>query len=171
MVRLNRRRRGARFRRARIPSAHSNGAVRIGRGRKSFYRVLALNPRAAVAEVELSKLQLFNSKGKESVLSANRAIALQPENLEAKLSLPRGLIASGDLVRGEAALVPLEASYPENSQVLTLRGTRSRSKGFLGARKAFAMRWIWTDSVGFAAACELNLRKRPCERRCSSNAG
>jgi putative PEP-CTERM system TPR-repeat lipoprotein len=130
---------------------------------RAFNRVLALNPRATRAQLELAQLQLMTSSPKASVKLAEDVIKATPENIEARVALVRGLLASGDLARAEAELFDLARSNPTSAAVATLQGTLAISKKDPAAgRKAFE-RAVELDSMSIdplAGLVELDLSEK-----------
>jgi hypothetical protein len=56
-------------------------------------KVLRINPRATAAKVALARLHLASGRADTSVGLAEEALTLDPKNLEARLTVVRGLLA------------------------------------------------------------------------------
>jgi tetratricopeptide (TPR) repeat protein len=111
--------------------------------RKAFGEVLRLNPRAAVAQAELAKLDLATGNPATSVKLADQAIASAPTYLEGRLVLVRALIANREFVRAEKELQPLISRYPRDASLQSLQAivaaatdrTAAAREGFQRARE------------------------------------
>ena len=111
---------------------------RIDSATEAFNTVLRLNPRAASAEVELSKLHLRTGAADAAVASARAAIDTEPRRVDARLVLARGLINRGDHVQAEAILSELVAAFPNSAVVHAQMGWLNVAKDdAAGARTAF----------------------------------
>jgi tetratricopeptide (TPR) repeat protein len=107
----------------------------------SYQSALRLNPRAGQTKVEIAKLQLASGGtggGEASVGLAQEALAEEPENLDARLVLVRGLIARGDLRQADAELKILAARVPNAAAVQVQMGRLlGLRKDTAGARRHF----------------------------------
>ena len=104
----------------------------------SFNEVLRLNPRAAAAQVFLSRLHLASGASDTAVQFAEGALKNSPGNPEARSSLIRGLIGRRDIKRAETELASLRQQYPKVGIVYALDGALKMQKGDLpGARAAY----------------------------------
>lgn len=74
---------------------------------KSYTEVLRLNPRASLAQVELSRLTLTAGDGAASLRYAEEARRGAPSSLDARLALARSLIASKNYARAETEVAQL----------------------------------------------------------------
>jgi putative PEP-CTERM system TPR-repeat lipoprotein len=95
----------------------------------SFNEVLNRNPRATAAKVALATLHLAAGRPDTSVSLAQEAIAADPKNLEARLTVVRGLLTRKEFSRAEAELANLKKQYPKSPSVHALSGVLSGSKG------------------------------------------
>jgi tetratricopeptide (TPR) repeat protein len=107
---------------------------------RAYREVLRLNPRAVVAQLELSSLHLASGRPSESVGIAEDALRADPANADARLALARGLIVSGDLVKAEREVSKLAAEFPQSPAVQLQRGALfTRKRDLAGARRAFEL--------------------------------
>jgi putative PEP-CTERM system TPR-repeat lipoprotein len=115
---------------------------------KEYNETLRISPRAAAAQVELARLYLLRGAVDRGAVDsaaqfAEQAVQNQPDNVQARLTLIRTLMArrdpaKGDLVRADAELKPLVARYPESAPIQAEWGTLLVGRGDLaGARKAY----------------------------------
>jgi tetratricopeptide (TPR) repeat protein len=105
---------------------------------KSYNEVLRLNPRAAAAQVELSRLSLTSGDEAEAVRHAEGARRAEPASLEARAALARSLMAAGNLLRAEAEIAELLRGAPNAAVVHALNGTLQASKkNVIAARASF----------------------------------
>src|SRR5439155_8636785 len=96
------------------------------------------DPRAAAAQLELSKLQLAAGQPRDSVKTAEEAQRMLPGNLDARLAVVRGLIAVKDVARADTELAPLVAARPNAASVQVQVGILAALRGNLSAaRTAF----------------------------------
>jgi len=104
----------------------------------SFSEVLRLNPRAAVAQVYLSRLNLQEGTPDAAVSFAEGALANAPDNPEARASLIRGLIGRRDTARAEQEVATLLKQFPMVGLVHALDGAvRLQKNDLAGARAAY----------------------------------
>jgi tetratricopeptide (TPR) repeat protein len=85
--------------------------------KRAFTEVLRLNPRAADAQVELSRLHLAEGAVEASMTLAGQASRNDASNLEAKLLLARGFVAQREFDKARTALEQLAAEYPKSASV------------------------------------------------------
>lgn len=105
---------------------------------REFSEVLTLNPRAADAQVQLSRLHLEQRRVDDSVEFAGQAVRNQPNSLDAHLILTRGLVARGDLKEAEARLRELLKAAATTPAVHALAGQlHVARKDFVAARTSF----------------------------------
>jgi tetratricopeptide (TPR) repeat protein len=103
----------------------------------AYREVIRINPRAAVAQVELSRLQLSGGDREASLRTAEDAARAQPKNIDARLVLVRGLIASKNFQRAEREIANLNAQYPNVPAVHVQIGLLALLKNdVIGARAA-----------------------------------
>jgi tetratricopeptide (TPR) repeat protein len=89
----------------------------------SFNEVIRLNPRAAAAQMQLSRLILMKGDPNAAMDLAKSAVRNAPTSAEARLGLIRTMIAKRDYAHADEALKPVEKVYPNLLGVLLLRGT------------------------------------------------
>jgi tetratricopeptide (TPR) repeat protein len=106
---------------------------------KAFNEVLRINPRAAAAQVELSRLNLAAGQSEAALQQAEAAKQTAPSDAPTRVALARSLLATGDLVRAEAEINVLRTAMPDTTVVHNLTGALQVRKGQLdAARKSFA---------------------------------
>ena len=104
----------------------------------SFSEVLRLNPRAAAAQVYLSRLNLQEGTADAAITYAESALANAPGNPEARASLIRGLIGKRDTARAEQEVAILLKQFPKAGLVHAFDGAIKMQKQDLnGARAAY----------------------------------
>lgn len=104
----------------------------------AFREVLRQNPAAAAARVELSLLELSSGTARASLTQAEQAVAKQPRNIEARLALVRGMLASREFDRADQELQALHAAVPNVAAVHVQSGVLAASRNQdPGARAAF----------------------------------
>jgi tetratricopeptide (TPR) repeat protein len=105
---------------------------------KAYREVLKLNPQAAAAQVELSKLQLLAGRPDESLKLAQEAARTAPRSLDARLAVARGFIASKNLPAADREVRALLAEYPEVPAVHVQNGfLQAQKKDPTAARASF----------------------------------
>jgi tetratricopeptide (TPR) repeat protein len=105
---------------------------------KAFSDVLSLNSRAVGAQIQLAQLNLAVGKPDVAVRFANDAVALSPQNPEARLTLVHALKAHGDLDRAQAELEPIMKAASTSAQVNVEAGEIAmRRHDHRAARAAF----------------------------------
>jgi tetratricopeptide (TPR) repeat protein len=101
----------------------------------AFTEVLRLNPRAALAQVQLSRLTLLRGDSASALQYAQAAAKNAPGNPLARLSLARGFLAQGQTAQAETEIASLLKQYPNATGVHSLNGALKASrKDFAGAR-------------------------------------
>jgi tetratricopeptide (TPR) repeat protein len=104
----------------------------------SFGEVLRLNPRAAAAQVYLSRLNLQEGTPDAAVTFAEGALTNAPGNPEARSSLIRGLIGKRDVARAEQEVATLLKQFPMVGLVHALDGAvRLLKNDTTGARSSY----------------------------------
>ena len=104
----------------------------------AFQEVLRLNPRANDAKVALAQLNLAAGRPDASLNFAQQASAADPANIQARLTVVRGLLAQKDVARAQRELDPLLERYPDSAPVQVLAGLlKGLKKDTPGARKSF----------------------------------
>lgn len=104
----------------------------------SYTEVLRLNPRAAAAQIELSRLSLTSGDGATALRYAQEASQTEPSSLDARVALARSLIAAGNLARAEAEISELLKGAPNAAVVHAVNGTLLASRNnATAARSAF----------------------------------
>jgi Flp pilus assembly protein TadD len=88
----------------------------------SFNEVVSLNPRAAVAQAALAALDLGTGNTESAVQLARDAMGNQPDALQPRLLLVRGLLSRGEVDRASNELSFLTARLPEQPTVRALHG-------------------------------------------------
>ena len=105
---------------------------------KSYTEVLRINPRAAAAQAELSRLNLAVGDRAAASRFAEEAKRTEPASAFARLTLARSLLANNDLGRAEKEIAELLAALPELGAVHVLQGSlETRRKNFAAARRSF----------------------------------
>ena len=135
----------------------------------SFSEVLRLNPRAAAAQVYLSRLNLQEGTPDAAVTFAEGALASAPNNPEARASLIRGLIARRDTARAEQEIATLMKQFPNVGLVYALQGAaRLQRNDVTGARTSYEKALSLTpDSIEALAgltSVDLSQNKAPQAR-------
>ena len=103
---------------------------------KSYSEVLRLNPRAAAAQVELSRLSLTSGDGTAALRYAEEARQTEPLNLAAGVAMARSLTASGNLARAEAEIAKLLTQAPNAAVVHAVNGTLHASRNDAAAARS-----------------------------------
>jgi tetratricopeptide (TPR) repeat protein len=104
----------------------------------SFSEVLRLNPRAAAAQLHLSRLTLQEGTADGAVTYAEGALANAPGNPEARASLIRGLLAKRETARAEQEVASLMKEFPNVGLVHALDGAvRQQKNDAPGARASY----------------------------------
>jgi putative PEP-CTERM system TPR-repeat lipoprotein len=105
---------------------------------QSFREVLRLNPRAAAAQLQLSRVVLMRGAADEAVQLAEAALMNAPANVEARLSVANALIARNELPRAATLVDALLKEYPDRSGVHLAQGSVLLARRDLaGARQSF----------------------------------
>jgi len=103
---------------------------------KSYQDVLRINPRAAAAQVELSRLSLATGDGTAALRYAEQARQAEPLNLAAGVAMARSLAASGNLVRAEAEIAKLLTQAPNAAAVHAVNGALQASRNNTDAARS-----------------------------------
>jgi tetratricopeptide (TPR) repeat protein len=135
----------------------------------AFNEVLRLNPRAAAAQLQLSRLQLAQGAVAETIQLAESALKNAPGNPEARLTLASGLIAQRDLARAEPLVTQLLAEYPNVAAVEALNGMRHLARKNTAQARAAYERALKLDSRSYPALAGLTaldmMDKKPGDAR------
>jgi tetratricopeptide (TPR) repeat protein len=130
-----------------------------------FNEVLRLNPRVAVAQVQLSRLQLAQGAPAEAVRLAESAVKNAPTSPEARLTLAGSLLAQRDMARAEPLIDQLLKEHPKLTAVHALDGMRYLIKRNPSLSRAAYERALKLDGRSFAAISGLvaldMLEKKP----------
>src|SRR5262249_14259728 len=94
----------------------------------SFREVVRLNPRAAQAQVMLSRLTLQEGDSEGAVQLATSALSNAPGFPLARVTLVRGLIAQRELGRAEQELGSLMKQFPKVPLIYALEGVVKAAK-------------------------------------------
>jgi tetratricopeptide (TPR) repeat protein len=104
----------------------------------AFNEVLRLNPRAAVARVELARMRV-RERAPDAVAVATDAAKADPGSLEARLTLVRALIQQREEVKARALLEELLKAAPSVAAVHSQKGLLlAIGRDAAGARASFA---------------------------------
>ena len=119
----------------RVQAARHQTAAAIA----AFEGVLRVNPRATDAKMALAGLHLATGRPDTSLGLAREVVASNPENIEARITIVRGLLAARELPRAQAELDGLLSQSPDSVAVHVLLGMlKGHQKNAPGARKHFA---------------------------------
>ena len=103
-----------------------------------YTEVLRLNPRAVGAQLNLSRLSLYEGSPDRAVTFAEAALTNSPENPAARASLAQGLLAKGDTSRAEQEIAVLLKRYPQEARVHALNAAlKVQRRDLNGARAEF----------------------------------
>ena len=102
----------------------------------AFTEVIRLNPRATAAQLNLSRLSLYEGSPDRAVTFAEAALTNAPGNPAARASLVQGLLARGDTSRAEQELAPLLKQYPQVGQIHALNAALKVQRKELPAARA-----------------------------------
>ena len=135
----------------------------------SFNEVLRLNPRAAPAQVYLSRLTLQEGDVEGAVQFATGALSNAPGFPDARASLVRGLIAKRETDRAERELASLLKEYPKVPVLYAIEGSLKAAKNDApGARASFekslALNPASIEALAGLTAVDLFERKIPQAR-------
>jgi putative PEP-CTERM system TPR-repeat lipoprotein len=104
----------------------------------AFNEVIKLNPRAVVAQLQLSEMNLAVGKGAAGLQLAEDVAMSAPDAAVVQLNLARNLIAGNQIARAEPIVRQLVARYPKAAPAHAVAGTLAMSKKDLaGARKSY----------------------------------
>jgi putative PEP-CTERM system TPR-repeat lipoprotein len=105
---------------------------------RAYNEVLAINPRAAAAQVQLARIALLRGSPAASVQRAGEAVRNAPNDPTARLVLVRGLLAQRQLADAERELKPLVETFSAVPAVqVELGRLRFQQKALTEARAAF----------------------------------
>lgn len=135
-----------------------------------FSETLRLNPRAAAAQLRLSRLNLAEGSPDSAVTFAEGALSNSPGNADARVSLVRGLLAKRDVSRAQAEVAALLKQYPQAGLVHALNGNvKLQQKDVTGARlefeKALSLTPTSIDGLAGLTAVDLIQKKVPEARQ------
>jgi Flp pilus assembly protein TadD len=126
-----------------LPALRSLGASQLRAGdlsaaRTTLERTTTLHPKEALSWLELARVYRSEQKLAESAAAARKAIAAEPELVEAHKTLGISLLESGDAVGAEAAFVAALREQPDEAECRTNLGKLLAGRGDLaGAEKQF----------------------------------
>jgi tetratricopeptide (TPR) repeat protein len=104
----------------------------------AFRHVIRINPRAAVAELQLARLHLAKGEPTAAVTASQRAVQLEPRDPTAVVMMVRSLRAAGNLSRAREELVTRLAQQPISVALqLEMGAVALEGKDFPAARRAF----------------------------------
>jgi tetratricopeptide (TPR) repeat protein len=124
-----------------VPAQFALGKLYAARGdatgaTTAFREVLKHNPSATAAQIELSLVQLSNETPATAVRTAEDAVRTGGDNLAARLTLVRGLLANGQYARARTEIDKLLAARPDEAAVHVQNGVLAASRNDLGAARA-----------------------------------
>lgn len=127
----------------------------------AFREVLKINPSAAAAQTELSIVQLALGTPAASLVSAEAAVRSQPDRLDTRLALIRGLLAAKQFAQAEQELKPLLASHDNLAAVLVQSAVLAASRNDIPTARATFEKALASDpssleAFGGLLALELN---------------
>jgi tetratricopeptide (TPR) repeat protein len=102
----------------------------------AFAEVLRLEPRAAVAALERSRLSLARGDGRAAIETARAAASSPSGGAAASLQLARSLRATGRLIEARAELASLRASAGDSTEVQTEAAWLALASGERAAARA-----------------------------------
>ena len=104
----------------------------------SFREVLRLNPRAAVAQLALSEMELLRGRAAAAMELAEGVLQTIPGHPYARLTIVRALIDQRQLTRAETELRTLRADYPTVAAIRVTEGALLTAQGQLAlARQSY----------------------------------
>ena len=127
-----------------VGMAHA-GMQDIDAAMASYNEVLRLNPRAASAQLQLSRLQLARGAVSETVQLAESALKNAPGSPEARLTLAAGLVAQREFARSEPMIAALQKDYPNVAVVEALAGRQHLAKQNLALARVSYERAVKLD--------------------------
>jgi putative PEP-CTERM system TPR-repeat lipoprotein len=105
---------------------------------KAFNEVLKLDPTSTATTLQVANIQLRLARADLAVPLADSVVTKEPNNLNARLTLVRALVASGDLKRAETEAAALLARAPNSGDAEAVVGVvASIKKDSNAARAAF----------------------------------
>jgi tetratricopeptide (TPR) repeat protein len=110
-----------------VPALYALGLIQMERhdqaaAEQAFTQALAQDPRLDAARSRLSQLRLAASDPKHAVQLAEQSVKHDPRDVRARVSLIRGLMASGTLDRASAEVAALLKSRPDVAAVHVTAG-------------------------------------------------
>ena len=103
---------------------------------QSFQEVLKINPRAAVASLQIARLRLARGETAGAVHAAEEASRERPDDIEAAVLLSRGLRAQGDVQRAQREIAARIARQPNAAALRLEMGWLSLQRGDRPAARA-----------------------------------
>src|SRR5205823_5226302 len=80
---------------------------------KAYEQVLKLQPRPLAAALGLSRLYLTSGNASKATTYSQQALAMQPDNPEARSLLVRSKLMAGDLRAATEEMVALQKAFPD----------------------------------------------------------
>jgi tetratricopeptide (TPR) repeat protein len=121
----------------------------------AFNEVIRLNPRAAAAQLQLSRLQLAQGAVAETVELAESALKNAPGSVEARMTLVSGLIAQRDFNRADPLVAALLKDFPNAPQTHAIVGMQQLGKKNLAEARAAYERALSLDRRSYTAIAGL----------------
>ncbi|MBA3885634.1 MAG: tetratricopeptide repeat protein [Acidobacteria bacterium] len=118
---------------------------------QSFRETLRLNPRAAAADIQLSRLSLASGDATQAVRYAEAARQTQPQNPDARLALATALLRQGQVGRAEAEAKALRSDFPDTAAVHALQGSVALARSNNAAATAGFQRALAIDPANLQA--------------------
>ena len=119
-----------------------------GEAINAFNEVLRLNPKAAAAQLQLARLHLASGASDASVALASAATRLEPQSVESRLVLARGLAQRGRLPSSRDRARWLRQASPVSAAVYAQIGSlRVLKKGSAKRNTHFPRRSVSTPCI------------------------
>jgi len=122
---------------------------------QAFREVLALNPQAAAAQVELSRVYLSGGNARESLRVAQDAARTAQGSLVVRLNLVHNQIATGQLDAAGGEVKKLLVQYPQSASVLVQSGLLAAQQKKAAAARAQFTRALELDPASVEAQAGL----------------
>jgi len=122
---------------------------------QAFTGVLALNPQAVAAQVELSKAYLVGGNAQESLRVAQDAARVAQGSLVVRLNLLHNMIAAGQPDAADVEVRKLLIQYPQSAAVLVQSGLLAAQQKKPGVARAQFTRALELDSTSIEAVAGL----------------
>lgn len=104
----------------------------------AFNEVLKINPRAVGAQLQLAELNLQQGRSAQAIQLAGEAVRQLPQDLRARLTQVRSLIAGGRLPEAQKTMALVLKAVPNLAPVQTTAGLLAIvQKDRVGARRAY----------------------------------